>query len=62
MLPANAGTSRSSSIAGTNVTAASAAMRIAAFPAMYCVRVMGRERYSCSAFARMSSAIRPEPT
>ncbi len=62
MLPANAGTSMTSSSAGTKVTAASAAIRMAAFPAMYCVRVIGRERYNCSAFARMSSAIKPEPT
>ena len=46
MLPANAGTSSNSRMPGKSVTAASAAMRIAAFPAMYCVRVMGRERYN----------------
>jgi hypothetical protein len=46
MLPAKIGTRNSSNSAGNRVTVASAAIRTAAFPAMYWVRVTGRDRYS----------------
>ncbi len=61
MLPAKIGTRNSNSMAGSQVTVSKAVIRIAALPARYCVRVTGRDRYSCRARARRSSAISPEP-
>src|SRR5207244_2687288 len=45
-LPANSGSRISSTVAGTQVTKASAAISVASLPATYCVRVTGRDRYS----------------
>ena len=61
-LPANTACVSSSIIAGRNVTPTRKMNRMASLPAMYSALVIGFERYSCSALARRSLAIRPAPT